>query len=83
MAPRKAKGAGGKSTVTLPLAGLLCKENCGPNVERALQAVQGVKSATVDFESSSATITLVKPLPTQQQDAEQVRTSKPDCLKSD
>lgn len=51
-------GVAREEVVTLQLAGLLCAENCQPNVELALKGVQGVRQAVVDFASSQATVTL-------------------------
>jgi copper chaperone CopZ len=42
--------------VQLHVEGMLCMENCGRNVERALGAVTGVRTAAVDFPQKVATV---------------------------
>ncbi len=47
----------GASTLTMKVEGLACP-NCAEGVAHELQEVRGVKNATVDFDSSTATVQL-------------------------
>lgn len=45
-----------KTTHTLKIEGMSCK-HCSASVQKALEAVDGVKKAVVDLEGKSATVT--------------------------
>lgn len=47
---------GSKTTITLKVEGMSCK-HCVASVQKALEAVDGVKKALVDLEGKSATVT--------------------------
>ncbi|KAE8969853.1 hypothetical protein PR003_g28389, partial [Phytophthora rubi] len=42
--------------VELAVEGMMCMQNCGSTVQRALRGVAGVASAVVDFERRSARV---------------------------
>ncbi|KAG3180091.1 putative copper-transporting ATPase [Phytophthora cactorum] len=53
-----AKPTSGPRTVLLKIEGMSCAKNCATKIERALNAVTSVESATVDFALKRATIQL-------------------------
>ena len=56
LAPAADPSGGGASTLTLRVGGMMCN-HCRSKVEKALQAVEGVGSASVDLEKELATVT--------------------------
>jgi Cu+-exporting ATPase len=44
-------------TLTFAIAGMTCAVNCPPRVQAAFESVEGVESATVDYDTRSATVT--------------------------
>jgi copper chaperone CopZ len=43
-------------TVTLAITGMTCAVNCPPRVRAALESVAGVESATVDYDTRTASV---------------------------
>lgn len=45
-------------SLVLSIGGMTCAVNCPPRVEAALESVEGVQDATVDYDSRTATVVL-------------------------
>jgi len=43
-------------TATITIAGMSCKINCATKIEKNLKDMDGVKTATVDFDNKKATV---------------------------
>lgn len=55
---RSTAGATAERSLVLSIGGMTCAVNCPPRVEAALESVAGVASATVDYDTRTATVVL-------------------------